>query len=148
MGCDIHDLIQIKKDGKWVNSDFLGYRHRDYKTFAVIAGVRNRYSITPISLPRGLPPIEKDVAVSEIERILKLDPKIENFEDSELGDHSFSFLLAKELLEFNWDKHTNQGITYKEMCLLFFETFVTKTIKDLADKYGAENVRWVFGFDS
>lgn len=41
MGCDIHDLVQIKKEGKWktVTLEPCG-AFRNYHTFGMLAGVR------------------------------------------------------------------------------------------------------------
>lgn len=79
MGCDIHMIVQVRKDGRWVTSEITPYRERNYEAFAMLADVRNRFGITPIAPQRGLP---DDLDVREGEQ---------------LGDHSFSRLLLSEL---------------------------------------------------
>lgn len=56
MGCDIHLIVQIRKNGKWecvpdAPEEFL---QRDYCLFAFLAGVRDSFYIAAFS-PKGLP---------------------------------------------------------------------------------------------
>lgn len=143
---------------------------RCYEVFAHLAGVRNSHDITPISSPRGLPPGVDD--------------------DIYFGDHSYSWLLAKEILDHPgwylpqqrrglvstetarkfsegimpdtwWGGSSRPSITYEEFLrsgginvdvylewseVVEFE--VVNMAQAWADRYGAENVRFVFGFDS
>lgn len=82
MGCDIHPYAEVRKNGQWEAAGELP-RDRDYRTFALLADVRN-YStdppIAPISPPRGLPP---DSVVANTIR--------------DEADHSFSWLTLAEL---------------------------------------------------
>lgn len=72
MGCDIHLYAETLPEGEFAewtalhphdvglppdSSTYDGrwFHERDYALFAVLAGVRNYGSITPISPPRGLP---------------------------------------------------------------------------------------------
>ena len=67
MGCDIHLFSEIKDGGKWHCIDgFIDQRgyietisflddSRNYRLFAILAGVRSSSGVTPIVLPRGLP---------------------------------------------------------------------------------------------
>ena len=65
MGCDIHSLAQVRKNGKWVTVlQTVAGDHRNYDTFAVLADVRNGYGFAgcdtgdgfePISEPKGFP---------------------------------------------------------------------------------------------
>lgn len=93
MGTDIHGKLQRKNyEGKWVDIGPIPLR-RNYRLFAALADVRNGYGfagvethepLTPIAEPRGLP---EDVA------------------GWDYGDHSFSWLSIKEILEYDgWDK--------------------------------------------
>jgi hypothetical protein len=80
MGCDIHALFQARRSGTWVDVHSFYEGDRDYELFAWLAGARNRFGITPIRQPRGLPagfPREND----------------------DLGDHTFSCLTADEILD-------------------------------------------------
>lgn len=56
MGCDIHAIIQVRKDGNWEYVPGLPaeLKERNYGTFALLAGVRNSFSVS--SFPaKGLP---------------------------------------------------------------------------------------------
>lgn len=62
MGCDIHAGVEVMVHpfkeypgfGIWRMAGELPI-NRDYRLFAILAGVRNAENITPISDPRGLP---------------------------------------------------------------------------------------------
>lgn len=91
MGCDIHCIVQIKTEKGWERAE-LNYHGRNYNVFAILANVRNGSGFAgiktsdgfkPISEPRGLPP-----GMSE--------------DDGEFGDHSFSHVTAKELVEVDF----------------------------------------------
>lgn len=86
MGCDIHLYVEVREDGQWVNKPLRHtYDGRNYNLFAILAGVRNRHDILPISDPRGLPPdVSKEV------------------EGEADGDHSHSWLTLAELMAFDW----------------------------------------------
>lgn len=96
MGCDIHAVWQAKKDGKWIDVPSKYDEDRDYELFAWLAGVRNRFDIKPIDQPRGLP---EDF---EMESGYHPDPSgiSEYTRDGArwMGDHSFSWFTADELL--------------------------------------------------
>lgn len=96
MGCDIHTIAQVFQDGKWDTvADNIGDEDRQYHSFAVLAGVRND-GWPVISQPRGIP---KDMNLEGADyyhyRIL-LPLNLEKW----LGDHSHSWLLLSEMLEF------------------------------------------------
>lgn len=125
MGCDIHAVIQLKDDFVWrtqevdnpeykESSDYRWERekrvyrvidNRDYDLFGILANVRNGTWGEPtpfIDEPRGFP---KD---------FKCDS-----EDTHcgiwMGDHSFSWLSLKEILDFEWDKkHKHTAYVSKE----------------------------------
>lgn len=124
MGTDIHGVFEAKIDGQWKavpsNYDF----DRDYLLFAYLANVRNGFGfagipthipVPPISEPRGFPedwkhsdeyPLENDIA-SEWEK--------KNPEDGQrvirwMGDHSFSWLTADEILNHTYVKITRIGV--------------------------------------
>lgn len=101
MGTDIHIVAEVKRDGKWHLSDVSVPRDRNYDTFGILANVRNGFGfagvktgepLTPISLPRGLP---KDMSEALKE---KLSP-----DSYFLGDHSFSYITLKEMLEYDYN---------------------------------------------
>lgn len=79
------------------------YHDRNYEAFAILADVRNRYDITPIAPPRGLP--DGLATVDEY--------------SSEFGDHSFSWLTLAELQAHDWTQKIEHSgfvnlLTYKE----------------------------------
>lgn len=84
MGCDIHLHIEMKVKGKWLH---YGCPHvdRDYDLFAMMANVRNRGHIIPISKPRGFPPDD----ISTITSIC--------FENEKHDAHSISWLNKEEI---------------------------------------------------
>ena len=96
MGCDIHAMIEIRCPHDSFPESTYEYWHnagdpmigRDYELFAVLAGVRNDYGITPISEPRGMP----EDSCSEI------DAYSEKFG---IDGHSHSWLTLEELRSFN-----------------------------------------------
>jgi hypothetical protein len=70
------------------------FDERNYELFAILAGVRNRFDIEPISLPRGLPDDLSDEARA-------LDNYDGDDGDVYLGDHSQSWLTVKEILDYD-----------------------------------------------
>ena len=126
MGCDIHTLVQVKKDNKWEDLENDLYTDRNYKLFSILAGVRGNED--PIAYPRGFP--------SDFE--LDKDDD-ENHNGHYMGDHSFSYLTLTELLE-NKER-------LKEADCDFVETL--EILQDRSIGFGGmDNVRLVFGFDS
>lgn len=138
MGCDIHMHVEVKLKGsdEWqhLNNPYVG---RYYNLFALMAGVRNDGSITPLAEPRGLP--------SDMSAVTKWDA--ENWEDDM---HSASWLDRKEIgkLQKWWEKQEDK---HKEC--LWFETEIMGNYL-ACDSYtgklprGVEDVRLVFWFDS
>ena len=122
MGCDIHIYVEVKKNGKWEHfkenhfeaSDFdksyykkekvsqpFDWRH--YAMFGVLAGVRNR-DVVPIKEKRGLPEdISEDVKISR-----------ESYGEE---GHSTSYLTARELYEFDYNKNPFSGLTKRKVLL-------------------------------
>ncbi len=96
MGCDIHAVFQAKRDGKWESVESTWEQDRHYFLFSWLADVRNGYGfagvptydpIKPIAERRGVPAdFDKDAYEA-------------GDEDAPwLGDHSFSWLTADEIL--------------------------------------------------
>ena len=107
MGTDIHGRIQARwsidreyQDEGPIEDD------RNYKVFAMLAGVRNGFGfagvethvpIVPISQPRGLP---EHLGIKETD--WETSPASKRyFSSSDFGDHSFSWVTLSELI--NWD---------------------------------------------
>lgn len=85
MGCDIHDVLQVNKNGKWDTIAFDMFNNRNYSLFALLADVRNGESspIKPISEQKGLP---SDFEIDD-----------EYHGRHWMGEHSFSFYTLAEL---------------------------------------------------
>jgi len=124
MGCDIHCYAEVKKKGKWVKVGYVfedewyessrepdtffhpltehPYGSRDYDLFSILADVRNGSGFAgvdtgdgfhPISMPRGVP---KNVS----KEVKKISDKWD------VDGHSHSWLILKEILEFDWKQTT------------------------------------------
>ena len=166
MGCDIHSRVQKFIDGKWKTvevplfpSDMLDlftpksrwnepsvepFSWRSYGMFAFLADVRNYSYVPPISSPRGLP------------------DDVTNEED-EYGDHSFSWLSLKELLDFDYSQTFENRRTFRDgsgaadagpgngVVMTFREFLGLLFFRDLAIMTclgKPEEIRVVFGFDN
>lgn len=106
MGCDIHTYVEKKEGnhwnalkgknrffGKWEDEEEFTisnwiYDGRNYELFALLAGVRNTYKVTPISKPKGVP---NDLSNS----IMK------DYEEWGVDAHSASYYTFEELLNFD-----------------------------------------------
>jgi hypothetical protein len=128
MGTDIHIAAEHFIDGKW----HLAYvdlpEYRNYWAFAVLADVRNGYGfagiskgdpVTPISLPRGLP--------DDLSQELRAPPDTDDEDYSSkriwLGNHSFSWVTLKELLDYDLDAPmTLRGMVSPESARKYRET--------------------------
>ena len=100
MGCDIHTLVQVKKDGVWRDSDLEVFDCCSYGIFGFLANVRNYSEVPCISEPRGLP----DDWSQDYTESLGLN----------CGDyHSYSWLTLSELLNYDynivfWDRRISR----------------------------------------
>jgi len=173
MGCDIHSHAERRVGGKWevVKDAFtLGdfdkeyynkergdspFDWRSYSMYGFLAGVRNYSCCDPIAEPRGIP----DDTTSEVR---------EDYEGWGSDAHTPSFLTAKELLDFDYDKPlwnrriskqlsdnvwTGVGLaeegegtieSYRE----FLGEFFFVHLEDLTKLGDPEDVRIVFWFDN
>jgi hypothetical protein len=123
MGCDIHMILQIKKNGKFETlKDFIVGDYRSYNAFAVLANVRNGYGFAGcdtgdewpyISEPRGLP---DDFLINDDYRLLV------NGEEIWLGEHSHSYLTLDEIDTFLESKIRN--MQYKKRGVITRETYL------------------------
>lgn len=100
MGCDIHMITEIRKNGKWERVLEIPetLKRRNYSVFAFLADVRNSWDINGFK-PKGLPEdisgltFDKDEDEDE-EDYYKIDFREENSDY-----HSHSWLTLKELQE-------------------------------------------------
>ena len=122
MGCDIHIILQFRKESDIWDNINAGYMGRDYTLFGYIAGVRG--GAEPIVSPRGLPDDFSDWEKEELR-----------------GEHSFTWLSPQEM-----QKVINLYLLEPEngdcMKLRYINLLALRLEKD-----GYE-VRFVIGFDS
>lgn len=127
MGCDIHVVAEVRKNGVWELSPVKIPDGRNYCTFGILANVRNGHgfagfdtgdALPYISLPRGLP--------EDMSR--ELSEKLAHAYDNEddffwLGDHSFSWVTLREMLEYPYDGNmATRGMVPAEVAAKFRET--------------------------
>jgi len=135
MGTDIHIVAEVFKDGRWHLADIQPSDDRNYRAFAILADVRNGYGfagfdtgdpVTPISEPRGLPENMSPELRAKLERGNDDESIDENGDEEEwcwLGEHSFSWVTLKELLEYDLDAPvTVRGYVSDEQAKRFRES--------------------------
>jgi hypothetical protein len=140
MGCDIHCITQIKQDDLyWETVEQLDI-NRDYELFNILASVRGNGSGS-ISSPRGLPNDFYNIGWHK-----------DNYDDLKnswyLGEHSFSYVTLKELINKKVLKNIKENCwcsNEKEGIFKFINDY-SKAAKKY--KIKLENIRIVFGFDS
>lgn len=153
MGCDIHLNYQRKTEMGWEDVSFpaveidnydtwwpLGYR--SYGLFGFLVGVRNYSHVPPLSNLRGLP---DDFAHDD---------------ETDIGDHSFSWLSLEELTFFDYDQSFEDRRTMRDgngaadagagngEQTTFREFLGPGYFTDLQRMIDAGVDRIVFGFDS
>jgi len=168
MGCDIHMIAQVKRDGAWKTTQIGVYDGRCYDLFGILAGVRS-HNFDPIADPKGIP---QDLAILPVDEYdgtvrVTLDGSEEDMSDGDynddrasfwLGDHSHSYLTAKEVLAYDWDQLVDNEEYFDDEENLktdgtplhewvSFDDVLT-LMRFLSSQHGEDNVRLVFGFDS
>ena len=135
MGCDIHMVVQVRRDGAWetvkvpnldykegslnsweqVAESFRGYSDRNYNVFAMLADVQNGHGFagcdtgdgfTPIAEPRGFP---EDFELSYIDEEGNESDRRrapEYHQGVWMGEHSYTWVTLAELKNYSWDKTT------------------------------------------
>lgn len=157
MGTDIHGVFQRQTADGWEDVPSKYEENRHYQLFAVLAGVRNGYGfagiptggvVKPISEPRGLPADfevvddQHPVSAEYFRQIWRYEYTKEGDDDFGriwMGDHSYSWLTADEILE--WAERapvvTKTGVISRE-------TFATRDRKSRpAEYYGAISGRGI-----
>lgn len=152
MGCDIHIAVEAFDGERWRAVpdayDLYGWRRRGdrdrpddrvYSLFALLAGVRSSEDGDGLFGGRGLP---EDWDVSGFaEWYLTATHKEWPGDDEsgpDIGEHSFSWALASELLTVDWTEVGPQ----------FQRWLHGPRMTALIHEHGADKVRMVFGFDS
>ena len=150
MGCDIHLWVETLVDSKWhfanafevVENEFGSwiewdepYTGRNYYLFALLADVRNYSSeLKPISPPRGIPPDISDIGARICDELAE-------------DGHSYSWLSATELLDYNWSQKSPvyNDDTEHSLCSDFVDDFLPTLQQYNGD---LSKVRVVFCFDN
>ena len=109
MGCDIHTVVEIKRNGKWEGFEETPeeFCDRNYSLFAFLADVRNNFNTKGFK-PKGFPQDFSEMTKKEL---------LEDWQDDL---HSASYLTLKELDECDKSDY------YAEKC---------KIVKDFYDKF-------------
>ena len=143
MGCDIHCYVERKNNnGNWEKvgnvfpvSEFerqfydtdkrdSPFSWRNYDMFSVLAGVRNRGGITPISRRKGLP---IDIS-NDVYRL---------WEERRYDNHSMSYLTLRELSSYSYPKE-----------FIMCNSMFIEQLEILKTLGGLDDVRIVFWFDN
>lgn len=94
MGCDIHAYLESRENSScpWTYTKKLDI-WRDYTLFGVLANVRTRDDIVPISDPKGMPTgVSKEV--------------IDEYEQWDSDGHSHSYITKDEFLNYDFYRIT------------------------------------------
>lgn len=173
MGCYIRTFVEVRERGKWnifeedhfTLSEYDRVRLKkdkgespfdcqDYDMFGFLADVRNRANCFPISKPKGLPYDSEylNEAGYDSGGLGWMDNDSTRRDDLQRDYNSHSYLTARELLEFNYEKtFVNQWegsntydkeITYREHLGLAFFVHLEE-LKQLGEP---DDVRIVFYF--
>lgn len=96
MGCDIHTITEIKRQGKWerVPEVPAEFTERCYSVFAFLANVRNSWDIDGFK-PKGLP---EDISGLKFDKYDDDDDYAIDFSAENENFHSHSYLSLQELL--------------------------------------------------
>ena len=137
MGCDIHLFAEVKRDGVWTHEPGEFYDGRNYDLFGILADVRNRNELTPISDRIGWPD-----DVCEYAKDYSYD----------MDYHSHGHLTVAELIAFDWTQTVEveylgippEVVTYYSLC----DYWWSNTMPRLLALGAPEDVRIVFCFDS
>ena len=90
MACDIHAYVEVKRNGGW-NYEGEAFDCRNYGLFGFLANVRNYSKVPVLAEPRGLPADVGDVVRQK-------------FEEWNCDGHTHSWLLLRELTNFDYDQ--------------------------------------------
>jgi len=163
MGTDIRLFVEKKVNGQWEsikgkfnNDDEIEdaydgdeiFFERAYEVYAMLAGVRNGEGVdgpgtgayySPISLPKGLP-ADASIYIAKQYKKQNTDP---------YSAHDCSWLLLKEILEYDWDRQERiSAYVSKEHAKAFYETGTIPGSIDRKNKsnrilkLGYEKIEW------
>ena len=89
MGSDIHGWVEHKVGNKWIAVCPLKANERNYRRFALLAGVRDEYNENNIP-PKGIPEDISETARYDIER---------HWDETFISCHSHSYMSLDEACE-------------------------------------------------
>lgn len=117
MGCDIHTIIQIKKQNKWetlLKEEIAEFDDRNYTTFAVLANVRNSFNLKHFEV-KGLP--------TDMEsHLIKFSEEEDDVLDFDCEDyHSHNYITLKEFKEFDYTDYETEKIKISKK---FYDKFI------------------------
>ena len=155
MGCDIHLFAEIRRNGKWQEVDKAPsgtvddepirgygdsfYTGRNYDLFTVLANVRSRGRLEPISSPRGAP-----------EDVSKTSAKV--IDDWNGDGHSHSYFTLNELMTYAYGESWIANRTknrFDEISHEFGTTTLDKLCEFLVEPgISPDDIRIVFFFDN
>jgi len=135
MGCDIHFHQEVKINGTWHHYRELSIE-RNYRLFALMAGVRNYGKVEPVAEAKGLP--------EDITFLTRYS--YERWKDDY---HHATWLDAEEIKEII-QKYFKENIWDAEDTFdyLFGNSWRGFTDYPSDQPEGLENIRWVFWFDN
>lgn len=117
------DRWVYQENNSWIHEE--AYWSRNYYLFSILADVRNRGDVEPISYPRGIP---KDASTGYLYSVRRWDSDA----------HSHSYFTLEELLKVDWNQYEKE----------YIEEFL-KVIEDLKSiDSDPKKVRICFFFDN
>lgn len=130
MGVDIHDILQVRKDGAWKTVCKDLFNGRSYKLFSTLAGVRSVEDYEQLKPCAGLP---KDYD------FYMTDQDTTPFDgDYWMGFFSFTYYTLAELISYK-QKLEEEEVSLEYIFLAAYEH---------APGCNPEDIRYVCGFDS
>jgi len=108
MGCDIHMITEVRKDGKWqrISENPEKWKERNYSTFAVLADVRNDFHVKGFE-PRGLP---EDLSAKKFDFVSETDSIKKRYENDTLK----MVMLPSGQLVGLWDSRFDRVVESRE----------------------------------
>ena len=132
MGCDIHLHIEVKIQGEWRHWART-YPPRNYDMFALMAGVRNRGDITPLSEPRGLP--------DDITFLTRYEA---DYDGNDGHNHSWLNIDEIDKLRQSWSENCSENWDFEWK---WVNTYLLGNGFRAVPNENIEDVRFVFWFD-
>ena len=143
MGADIHGWVEVGDDETWyavINAGQL--LDRNYDTFGMLFGVRNRAGFTPVAPDRGLP-----TDISDEVREHGNPPEGAD-DDAWICYHSPTWISWAEVRAIQWEESALDKPLTRRVALDDSFQMVFEMMESLAKRSGDSNVRLVVWFDN